>query len=92
MKLVVEITEEEYERLVYQDIYKLREYISKATPLEEVLEEIKAEIEQNTQRYSLSRASGGMGQDDWWDYLIKSDKVYDIIDNHISGKDATKCD
>ena len=52
-----------------------------------VLEDIKAEIQEHTQRYTLARESGGMGQVDWSDYLIKADDVLTIIDNHIKAGD-----
>ena len=57
-----------------------------AVPLR-VIEDIKAEIQEHTQRYTLARESGGMGQVDWSDYLIKADDVIKIIDKHISGKE-----
>lgn len=33
MKIVIDIPEEEYKRLVYIDMFKLREYIENGTPL-----------------------------------------------------------
>ena len=47
-----------------------------------VLDDIKAEIQEHTQRYTLARESGGMGQVDWSDYLIKADDVIKIINKH----------
>ena len=56
-----------------------------------VIDDIKAEIKEHTQRYTLSRESGGMGQVDWSDYLIKTDDVLNIIDKHISKTNCSKC-
>ena len=48
-----------------------------------LFEDIKAEIQEHTQRYTLARESGGIGQVDWSDYLIKADDMIAIIDKHI---------
>ena len=55
-----------------------------------VLEDIKTEIQEHTQRYTLARESGGMGQVEWSDYLTKADTVIEIIDKHISEKEKNE--
>lgn len=60
------------------------EYIHKS-----VIEDIKAEIQEHTQRYTLARENCGMGHVDWSDYLIKADDVIKIIDKHTSGEGRT---
>ena len=56
-------------------------------PIKCDIKDIRAEIQEHTQRYTLARESGGMGQVDWSDYLIKADDVIKIIDKHIGGKE-----
>lgn len=46
------------------------------------LDKIRAEIEQTTSRYSISRERGGMGQVEWSDNLIKESEVLKIIDKY----------
>ena len=52
----------------------------KALEQEDVLDKIKAEIEQLTSRYSISKERGGMGIVEWSDRLIKESDVLQIID------------
>lgn len=52
----------------------------KALEQEPVLDKIRAEIEQITSRYSISKERGGMGQVEWSDRLIKESDVLQIID------------
>lgn len=47
-----------------------------------VLNKIKAEIEQLTSRYTISRERGGMGQVEWSDRLIQESEVIQIIDKY----------
>ena len=51
-------------------------------PIKCDIDDIKAEIQEHTRRYTLARESGGMGQVVWSDYLIKADDVIKIIDKH----------
>jgi len=46
------------------------------------IDAIRAEIEQLTSRYSISKERGGMGQVEWSDRLIKESDVLDIIDKY----------
>lgn len=54
----------------------------KALEQESMLDKIRAEIEKTTSRYSISRESGGMGQVEWSDRLIKESEVMQIIDKY----------
>jgi len=47
-----------------------------------VLDKVRAEIEQLTSRYSISKERGGMGQVEWSDRLIKESDVLQIIDKY----------
>ena len=47
-----------------------------------VLDKIRAEIEQLTSCYSISKERGGMGQVEWSDRLIKESDVLQIIDKY----------
>ena len=49
---------------------------------QKVLDKIRAEIEQLTSRYTISRERGGMGQVEWSDMLIKESEVLEIIDKY----------
>ena len=49
-----------------------------------VLDEIRAEIEQTVSRYSISRERGCMGKVEWSDRLIKESEVLQIIDKYKS--------
>ena len=44
------------------------------------LDDIKDDIRYYTQRYTLSRESGGFGQVDWSEYLIRTKDVIKILD------------
>ena len=48
----------------------------------EKLDAIRAEIEQTTSRYCISRERGAMGQVEWSDRLIKESEVLEIIDRY----------
>ena len=67
------------EPMVEIDLYSVikQKYIER-----EVLDKIRAEIEQTTSRYSISRERGGMGQVEWSDNLIKESEVLEIIDKY----------
>ena len=62
-----------------EDIYK---EIVKILEQEPILDKIRAEIEQLTSRYTISRERGGMGQVEWSDMLIKESEVLEIIDKY----------
>ena len=47
-----------------------------------IIDKIRAEIEQTTSRYCISRERGGSGQVEWSDRLIKESEVLEIIDKH----------
>jgi len=47
-----------------------------------VLDKVRAEIEQTTSRYCISRERGGSGQVEWSDRLIKESEVLEIIDKY----------
>lgn len=49
-----------------------------------VLDKIRAEIEQTTSRYCLSKERFAMGQVEWSDRLIKESEVLEIIDKYIT--------
>ena len=49
---------------------------------EPILDKIRAEIEQTTSRYCISRERGGSGQVEWSDRLIKESEVLEIIDKY----------
>ena len=50
--------------------------------INDVLDKIRAEIEQTTSRYTISRERGAMGQVEWSDRLIKESEVLEIIDKY----------
>lgn len=54
----------------------------KALGQEPVLDKIRAEIQQLTSRYTISRERGGMGQVEWADRLIREDDILQIIDKY----------
>lgn len=54
----------------------------KALEQEDIFDKIRAEIEQLTSRYTISRERGGMGQVEWSDMLIKESEVLQIIDKY----------
>ena len=56
----------------------------------EVLFKIRAEIEQLTSRYSISKERGGMGQVEWSDRLIKESDVLQIIDKYKAESEDKK--
>jgi len=58
--------------------------LSSVTPKAKVnvLDKIKAEIEQTTSRYCISKERGGSGQVEWSDRLIKESEVLEIIDKY----------
>lgn len=47
-----------------------------------VLNKIRAEIEQLTSRYTISRERGGIGQVEWSDRLIQESEVIQIIEKY----------
>lgn len=49
-----------------------------------VLDKIRAEIEQTTSRYCLSKERFALGQVEWSDRLIKESEVLEIIDKYIA--------
>lgn len=59
-------------------------------PKTDVLDKIRAEIEQSISRYSISKERGGMGQVEWSDRLIKESDVFEIIDKYMAESDH-KC-
>lgn len=54
----------------------------------EVIDKIKAEIEQTTSRYCISRERGCSGQVEWSDRLIKESEVLEIIEKYKSESEA----
>ena len=54
-------------------------------PKTDVLDKIRAEIEQTTSRYCLSRERGTTGQLEWSDRLIKESDVLQIIEKYTKG-------
>ena len=56
----------------------------------DVLDKIKAEIEQLTSRYSISKERDGMGHIEWSDRLIKESDVLKIIDKHKEESEEAK--
>ena len=57
---------------------------------EDILDKIKAEINQIGSRYTISRERGGMGQVEWEDRLIKESDVLQIIDKYKVEKEVKK--
>lgn len=49
----------------------------------EMLDKIRAEIEQIASRYTISRERGAMGQVEWSDRLIKESEILEIIDKYL---------
>lgn len=87
MKLIIDIPEEKY-KTIQEGMYcgmldaDLYRDIKNGIPLEQ----IRAEIEQLTSRYSISKERGSMGQVEWSDRLIKESDVLQIIDNYREGE------
>lgn len=54
------------------------------------LDKLKKQIEQNVERYCLSRESHGMGKVDWNEYLITESKVIELIDNLLSEQERIR--
>ena len=82
MKLIIDIPEEEYERI--KDIpndYKLliHKAVTNGTPFDSVIEDIKDEIKEL--RYSLEETTC------YHDEAEALEIALEIIDNHISGKE-----
>ena len=69
---------------------KCYDAIDKAINVLMAIEDIKAEIQEHTQRYTLARESGCMGQVVWSDYLIKADDVIKLIDKHIGKEEGAE--
>lgn len=67
-----------------QDIQFYREMYDKncTISITDVLDKIKAEIEQTTSRYTISRERGAIGQVEWSDRLIKESEVLEILDKY----------
>ena len=93
MKLIVDIDDKTYETIKNAEplkwdcpIESAYNAIKNGTPheREKVLDKIRAEIEQTTSRYSISRERGEMGQVEWSDNLIKESEVLKIIDKYKS--------
>lgn len=61
----------------------------KALEQEPILDKIRAEIEQLTSRYTISRERGGMGQVEWSDRLIKESEVLQILDKYKAETENT---
>lgn len=57
-------------------------------PKTEVLDKIRAEIEQIASRYTISRERAGMGQVEWEDRLIKEADVLQIIDKYKAEREV----
>ena len=53
----------------------------------DVLDKIRAEIEQLTSRYSISKERGGMGIVEWSDRLIEESDVLQVIDKYKADKE-----
>lgn len=77
--------EQEPKPMVEIDLYSVikQKYIER-----EVLDKIRAEIEQTVSRYSISRERGGMGQVEWSDRLIKESEVLQILDKYKAETEA----
>jgi hypothetical protein len=58
----------------------------------DVLDKIRAEIEQLTSRYSVSKERGGMGKVEWSDRLIKESDVLQIIDKYKAESEDRNAD
>ena len=88
MKLIIDINDNEYMGIKkYPDnitSYPVTIHIYDAVRKGIPLEQIRAEIEQLTSRYSISKERGGMGQVEWSDRLIKESDVLQIIDKHTA--------
>ena len=85
--IVIGLLDEHYDKIVdsathnamYLDLYLLMQRaITDGTPLDK----IRAEIEQLTSRYSISKERGSMGQIEWSDRLIKESDVLQVTDKY----------
>ena len=63
---------------------EMRDLVEFLSTLEQepILDKLRAEIEQTTSRYCISRERGGSGQVEWSDRLIKESEVLEIIDKY----------
>ena len=62
----------------------------KVTAVDDVLDKVRAEIEQLTSRYSISKERGGMGIVEWSDRLIKESDVLQVIDKYKTESEEEK--
>lgn len=74
--------------MVDKDVWKKAE---KALKENSILDKIRAEIEQLTSRYSISKERGGMGQVEWSDRLIKESDVLQILDKYRGESGCHEC-
>lgn len=56
----------------------------------DILDKIRAEVEQTTSRYTISRERGAMGQVEWSDRLIKESEVLAILDKYKAESEGRK--
>ena len=88
MNLVIAIDENVFTRLFDNGIedYEIANddlcAIAKSIRTGIPFEKIRAEIEQTTSRYTISRERGAMGQVEWSDRLIKESEVLEILDKY----------
>lgn len=75
----------DYKRLLEQEPFMNKPCVARQVCHEDkvkVLAKIRAEIEQMSSRYTISRERGGMGQVEWEDRLIKEADILQIIDKY----------
>lgn len=100
MKLMIEINDNEYMGIKeypnnitsYPVTIHLYDAVRNGIPLEQdpktdTLDKIRADIEQTTSRYTISRERGAMGQVEWSDRLIKESEVLEILDKYKAGSE-----
>lgn len=80
MKIVIDISEEYYNRIKkeYKHDFKLYEIVANGTPLEKVFEDIKAEMK------SIHKLEQQIYGKECWNFTVR---CMEIIDKHISGKE-----
>ena len=85
MQIVIEIPQDVYDKALSGDgtgtIWA--GYVKNGIPLDK----IRAEIEQLTSRYSISKERGGMGIVEWSDRLIEESDVLQVIDKYKADKE-----
>lgn len=92
IKLKYPIMENDFGMVVNEGLHKELDKmpaIAEQDIVKPYLDKLKEQIEQNVERYCLSRESHGMGKVDWNEYLITESKIIELIDNLLSEQGDT---